>query len=222
MTSILQRGLYVSCQAPAGPLRDSGMLAAIAQAAELGGAAGVRAEGLDDIRRIRGAVSVPVIGLVKRGTLDVYITPSIQDALDVAHAGADLVAVDATLRDRPDGTDSSDFLREVVARLDVPVLADVDSVEAAVAAERAGVGFVATTLAGYTADGPPDRGPDLKLVAAIVAAVSIPVIAEGRFQYPEEAAQAIERGAYGVVVGGAITDPISITRRFVLAIGEAR
>lgn len=222
MIRALQPGLYVSCQAPDGPLRDSGMLAAIAQAVELGGAAGIRAEGLEDIRRIRAAVDGPLIGLVKRGTLDVYITPGIDDAVAVAEAGADVVAVDGTLRPRPDGMDSADFLRRVVERAGVPVLADIDSVEAAVAAEQAGVHFIATTLAGYTRGDPPGRGPDLELVERVIAAVSVPVLAEGRFHEPHQVARAIALGAFGVVVGGAITDPAAITRRFALAIEERR
>lgn len=217
MIDPLPRGLYVSCQAPAGPLRNSELIAILARCAELGGAVGIRAEGLADIAAIRATVEVPIIGLVKRGTSGVYITPTVSDVLAVAEAGASAVAVDATLRPRPDGTSTADFLRDVVAASSIPVIADVDSLGAAIAAERSGVAYVATTLSGYTG---PDRptGPDLDLVADVADAVHVPVLAEGRYRSPDEAAAAMGRGAFGVVVGGAITDPIAITRRFVDAV----
>ena len=142
----LRGGLVVSVQAPEeSPLAASSHLAAMARAAELGGAAGIRAQ---DIRAVKQAVQLPVIGLRKRRVegSEVYITPELEDAHAVALAGADIVAVDATLRPRPDGMD----LASLVSDLSVPVLADVDSLEAGVTAREAGAAAVATTLAGYT------------------------------------------------------------------------
>lgn len=218
MNDRLPRGLYVSCQAPAGsPLRDSGVLALLARCAELGGAVGLRAEGLVDIAAVRSAVRIPVIGLVKRGSSGVYITPTLEDVRAVAAAGADAVAIDATLRARPDGSASEEFIRAAVASSSIPVIADVDTLEAAIAAERCGAAYVATTLSGYTGDSLPGS-PDLDLVAAISSAVSIPVLAEGRYHSPGQAAAAMAHGALGVVVGGAITDPVAITRRFATSI----
>ena len=46
----------------------------------------------------------------------------------------------------------------------------------------------------------------------------IPVIAEGRIHYPYQAKKMFEEGAYSIVVGGAITRPQEITKRFVEAI----
>lgn len=222
MNDPLPRGLYVSCQAAAGsPLRQSDLIAVLARCAELGGAVGLRAEGLDDIAAVSAVASIPVIGLVKRGRSGVYITPTIDDVRAVGAAGADAVAVDATLRPRPDGSTVEEFLRSAVAASSIPVVADVDSLEAAVAAERCGVAYVATTLSGYTGESHP-TGPDLDLVASIAAAVSVPVLAEGRYRTTEETRAAMTRGAHGVVIGGAITDPVAITRRFAESLATVR
>jgi N-acylglucosamine-6-phosphate 2-epimerase len=212
----MRDGLVVSVQAPDGsPLRATPHLVAMARAAESGGALGVRAEGGAFVAAIRDAVSLPVIGLRKRRVdgSEVYITPELEDALEVAAAGADLVAVDGTLRPRPGGVP----LAELVRGVSVPVLADVDSLEAGAFAREAGAAAVATTLAGYTDRGPVPAGPDLELVGRLTETLDCPVIAEGRYGSPEEVRLAFEAGAFAVVVGTAITDPLALTRRFAAA-----
>jgi N-acylglucosamine-6-phosphate 2-epimerase len=116
-----------------------------------------------------------------------------------------------------------------VTELPVPVLADVDSLEAGVAAREAGAAAVATTLAGYTeaaaaAASPPadgraaaSAGPDLELVSALASALDCPVFAEGRIATPAQARAAFDAGAFAVVVGTAITDPVALTRGFAAA-----
>jgi N-acylglucosamine-6-phosphate 2-epimerase len=213
-------GLVVSCQAAEGsPLAATEHLVALALAAEAGGASGIRAEGSDRVAAINEAVALPVIGLCKRAVAgsDVYITPELEDARAVAAAGADLVAVDATLRPRPGGVDSERFLAELTREVATPVLADVDSLEAGVAAEAAGAAAVATTLSGYTGDGPPREEPDVDLVAQLAARLGCPVLAEGRYATPDAVRQAFDAGAWAVVVGAAITDPVALTRRFAAA-----
>ena len=224
----LRGGLVVSVQAPDGsPLAAPSHLAAMARAAASGGAAGIRAV---EVAAVKEAVTLPVIGLRKRRVVgsDVYITPSLEDARAVAAAGADIVAVDATLRPRPDGVS----LAALVSELPVPVLADVDCPEAGVAAREAGAAAVATTLAGYTGAGaartsapdaadpssaPASPGPDLDLVRALAAELDCPVFAEGRIATPEQARAAFDAGAFAVVVGTAITDPVALTRDFAAA-----
>ena len=209
-------GLVVSVQAPPGsPLASPEIMSAIARAAELGGAVGIRAEATADIRAIKDAVSVPVIGLIKRDEpgSPVRITPTVDDALAVADAGADVVAVDATLRTRASGLSAHDLLAELTAALEVPLLADVDSLEAGVAARAAGADAVATTLSGYTGDGSPPEEPDLDLVARLAGELDCPVLAEGRYSTPAQVAAALDAGAFAVVVGAAITDPTALTRR---------
>ncbi len=91
-------------------------------------------------------------------------------------------------------------------------MADVSTFDEGMAAWDAGATFVGTTLSGYTPYSPQHSGPDLDLVARL-AARGVRVLAEGRFQAPTDVAAAFEVGAHAVVVGGAITDPIAITRR---------
>jgi N-acylglucosamine-6-phosphate 2-epimerase len=207
-------GLVVSVQAPPGsPLRDPSHMAAIARAAELGGAAGIRAAGDDDVAAIRAAVALPLIGLRKR-PLDggrVLITPEASDAEAVAAAGADIVAVDATDRPRPGAAGGAELVAQL-GDLGVPVLADVDTREAGVAAREAGAAAAATTLSGYTG-GPAPPGPDIELVRSLAGELDCPVVAEGRIATPEHVRAAFEAGAHAVVVGTAITEPIELTRR---------
>lgn len=215
----MRGGLVVSVQAPPGsPLAAPEHLAAIARAVEAGGAVGIRTEGVETIRAIREAVGVPVIGLVKRRTpgTEVYITPEIADALAVADAGADLVAVDATERPRPDGTSGAEFVAAAVAELPGRIVADVDAASAGQAAAEAGAAAVATTLAGYTGGDAP-AGPDLPLVAELAQELEVPVLAEGRYGTQEVVWAALGAGAFAVVVGTAITDPEALTRRLASA-----
>jgi N-acylglucosamine-6-phosphate 2-epimerase len=221
----LEGALVVSVQAPEGsPLGETSHMVAMARAAEAGGAAGVRSEGGADIAAIRAAVALPIIGLRKRRVpgSDVYITPELADAHEVAAAGADVVAVDGTLRPRPGDVSPGDFIAALTRELPQPVLADVDSLEAGAAAREAGAAAVATTLAGYTHGSAPPAEPDLELVARLAAGLDCPVLAEGRYGTPESVRAALEAGAFAVVVGAAISDPVALTRRFAAAAAGAR
>lgn len=216
----LRDGLVVSCQAPPGsPLRAPAHMAAMARAAMAGGARGIRAEGAEDIAAITSAVHLPVIGLRKL-TLpgsDVYITPTLESAREIVAAGAAVLAVDATLRRRPDGAGPGPFIRRLRRELTVAVLADVDSLDAGLRAREAGADAVATTLSGYTGPATTGEGPDLELVAALAAGLDCPVVAEGRYTTPGQVRAAFAAGAFAVVVGTAITEPVTLTRRFAAA-----
>ena len=223
----LRRQVIVSCQAPEGsPLRSPAIMAAVAEAAVAGGAAAIRANGAADIRAIRNRSSIPIIGLLKRQGPSgaIWITPTLHDAQSIAEAGADVIAVDATLRHREFGSDAPDLIAQIRRELGMTVLADVDNLEAAQAAQDAGADAVATTLAGYTTARSRTNGtaPDVHLVATVAAGVSIPVIAEGRYQSARDVLDAFEAGAHAVVVGTAITDPMELTRRIVVAVDPER
>jgi N-acylglucosamine-6-phosphate 2-epimerase len=214
----MRGGLVVSVQAPpTSPLAAPVHMAAIARAAEAGGALGIRAEGTGDVAAIKAAVSLPVIGLRKRSVAatDVYITPTLEDALSVLAAGADLIAVDATDRPRPEAGTGAAFVGAVVREVGPRVLADVDSLAAGLAAREAGATAVASTLAGYVGDAPPPAEPDVALVERLAAELDCPVLAEGRYATEDRVRAALEAGAFAVVVGTAITDPVTLTRRFV-------
>lgn len=213
--------LVVSCQAyPGEPMRIPAVMAAVAQAVVEGGAAAVRVQGLEDVRATADAVDVPVIGLWKDGDEGVYITPTLRHARAVAEAGADVVAVDATLRPRPDGSSVPDLVRLLHEECGVLVMADCDDLASAVAAAEAGADVIGTTLAGYTDARARTEGPDLELLRAVVRELpDHAVAAEGRIHTHAHARAALEAGAHTVCVGTAITHPTSLTRWFVEAIG---
>lgn len=218
----LDGGIVVSCQARAdNPLHGPSHMTAMARAAVLGGAVGIRAQGADDIAAIHDAVEVPIIGIHKiLDGREVYITPTFEVAAEVAAAGADIVALDATDRER-EGGPAPALIRRIREELGVPVMADVDDLASGLAAADAGAELVATTLSGYTG-GPVPPEPDLRLIEELAAAVAVPVVAEGRIARPEDVRRAFSAGASIVVVGTAITNPWRITERFVRAAPGAR
>lgn len=215
----LRGGLIVSCQplpdVADDPMRDPYVQARVAASAVMGGAVAIRAAGESDIVAISERVDVPVIGLVKVGSDGVFITPTAGHALAVARAGAGIVAVDATLRERPDGKTFADTVKALHGV--AAVLADVSTVDEGLAAADAGAGALATTLSGYTPDSPASDQPDLDLLARLAAATDLPVIAEGRYRTPEQIRAAFAAGAHAVVMGNAVTSPLWITRRLVPA-----
>lgn len=215
----LRGGLIVSCQAyPGEPMRHPETMAQFAEAAALGGAVGIRAQGLDDVALIHARVALPQIGLWKDGTDEVFITPTLEHALAVARAGAEIVAIDGTRRARPDGLSLAETIRRIHRETGALVMADAGSVADGIAAAEAGADCVGTTLAGYTGERPKTDGPDLEVLAGLVSALDIPVIAEGRIHTPGQAAAARDAGAWAVVVGTGITHPSTITSWFVAAV----
>jgi N-acetylmannosamine-6-phosphate 2-epimerase/N-acetylmannosamine kinase len=216
--SDLRGSLIVSCQAADGnPFRNSASMARFAQAAVQGGASGIRANGPEDIRAIREAVSVPIIGIWKAEQHDgeMLITPSFEAAHELVEGGADLVAMDCTRRGQRYG--ALERLRRIKEELGVPVLADIATFEEAVEAVKAGADAVLSTMRGYTEETRNVPPFEPRFIAELVRAVDVPVIAEGRIHSPKQARAALEAGAYAIVVGTAITRPDWITRRFVAA-----
>ncbi len=216
---IFPRGLIVSCQAlKHEPLYGSDIMAKMALAAKLGGAVGIRANTPQDIKAIRNAVELPIIGInkVEIENYEVYITPTFESAKEIALCGVSMIAVEATDRKRPEPLDR--LISRIKDELDMPVMADCSTLEEAVQAAKYGADVVSTTMAGYTSYTTKTEGPDWDLLNKMLDANIRPVIAEGRFHYPDQVAKALESGAHAVVVGGAITRPLEITTRFVDAI----
>lgn len=219
----LQGKLIVSCQAPEGDaFRDPVSMMRFARAAVEGGAAGIRAESAEDVRHIRQAVSVPIIGIRKCMQADgkILITPSFEAARELVEAGANVIALDCTRRGQNLG--ALDRLRRIRTELGVPVMADIATTEEAVAAAAAGADFVLSTMHGYTPETEHIRKFDPEFVAGLVRTVDAPVIAEGRIETPEQAAAAMEAGAFAVIIGTAITRPQEIARRFAQALAQQR
>ena len=214
---LLKGGLVVSCQASEGtPMNTPEFIAAQAMTVELAGAKAIRAQGIDNVARVVSSVKVPVIGLVKSYSADsdVYITPTVEDVLALEKAGAHIIAVDATQRSRNGGVSLEEFFNNVRKHTNIPLLADVDSIENAINAEALGFEAIATTLNGYT-DIPSNGLPNIDLVTAISKVVKVPLIAEGGFANPQQVKGAISNGAWAVCVGTAITNPYLLTKYFV-------
>lgn len=211
----LEGKIIVSCQAyPGEPMRCPETMAQIAAAAEIGGAAAIRCQGLSDISAIKGRVSVPVIGLWKEGHEGVYITPSARHAEACIHAGSDIVAIDATGRPRPDGTSFKDTVDAIRGK--TLIMADCSCLDDVKRAIDAKVDIVSTTLSGYVGAKVKPEGPDFDLIKqANEIAGEIPVFCEGRVHTIDDAKKAFVAGAFAVVVGTAITHPTSITKWFV-------
>ena len=208
-STALPQGLIVSCQAPVdSPLHDPIIIAAMAQAASNQGAIGVRIDTPAHIEAVRRQLpKTPIIGLWKQQLpeSDVYITPQFHHAARVASAGADIIAIDATLRQRPGGESVETLIARIHEELDKPVMADVDTIESAIAAQKAGADFVGTTLYGYTAQTKHLSPPGFDLLTQLVEQLDIPAICEGGIASPQMAQDALKLGAYAVVVGTAIT-----------------
>ncbi len=218
LLSELRGSLIVSCQAQeGGAFRDPAAMARFARAAVQGGAAGIRANGPDDVRAIRQAVSVPIIGIWKAEQTDgkVLITSTLEHARQLVQAGAAVVALDCTLRGQ--GYGAWERLRRIKAELGVPVFADIATIEEGVEAAKRGADAVLSTLRGYTEETREVMAFEPRFIADLVHAVNVPVIAEGRINSPHQALAALEAGAYAVIVGTAITRPEAITEAFVAA-----
>jgi N-acylglucosamine-6-phosphate 2-epimerase len=204
----LPKGLIVSCQAPVNsPLHDPYVIAAMAKAAVNNGAVAVRIDTPSHIQAVREKVQVPIIGLWKQVITgsDVYITPQFHHAVAVAEAGADIIAIDATTRNRPGDEKLADIITLIHQQLNKPVMADVDTYEAAQLAVNAGADIVGTTLFGYTAQTKNFSPPGWELLTQIIENLNTFVICEGGISSPQMERKALDLGANAVVVGGAIT-----------------
>ncbi|MCY9532484.1 N-acetylmannosamine-6-phosphate 2-epimerase [Paenibacillus alvei] len=214
----LQGNLIVSCQAyPGEALYGSDMMVRMALAAVNGGAAGIRSNSPQDVAAIKEAIRIPVIGIWKKeypGS-NVYITPTLADVEVMIAAGADMVALDATMQPRPSGETLEYIVNVIKTKYDIPLMADISTYEEGIRAAELGFDFISTTLSGYTPYSVQQKEPDMELIKRLAAAVSTPIIAEGRIHTPEQAEEALRNGAFSVVVGTAITRPHTLTSSFV-------
>lgn len=216
----LKNTLIVSCQAmPGDPLDNTDTLRRIALSVLRGGAGGLRANGADCIAAFRKETSVPIIGIFKRfagGKPD--ITPNFASAKSISDAGADVIGLDCSAGRFPTSEPWRPLLSRIQQELCRPVLADIASLDEALTAEQAGADAVATTMFGYTTETAGQSSINWKLVEQLVKSIRVPVILEGHVRQPEEVRRAFDFGIFAVVAGAAITQPESITARFVAGI----
>lgn len=220
---LLEGGLIVSCQAlPDEPLFSSYIMSRMAYAAKEGGAVGIRANSISDIREIKSAVDLPVIGIIKQKYegYEVVITPTIKEVAALAEVGVEIIALDCTQRPRPYGRELVEFLREIRAKFPEQLfMADCSNYEEGVLAASMGMDFIGTTLRGYTQSTWNIRLPDLELIKRLSEDTGKPVIAEGGIKTPEQLKDTFKSGAWAAVVGSAITRPRDITRDFISGAG---
>ena len=215
----IRGGLIVSCQALENePLHGSFIMGKMALAAKQGGAAGIRANGIEDIRAIKKEVDLPLIGIIKRvyGDNGVFITPTLREVTELCAEGVDILAMDATIRERPDNRSLEESVLFVKREFpNVMLMADTSNADEARIALQLGFDFIAPTLMGYT---PYTSGFDIsandfeKLKEYISTGGR--VIAEGNIDSPEKARRCLDLGVLAVVTGGAITRPQLITKKF--------
>lgn len=220
----IKDGLIVSCQALEDePLYGGDTMLKMARAAKEGGAIGIRTNGAENTKMIKEDSQLPVIGLVKRNYegYEAYISPTPKEIDEIFTAGADMIAIDATDHTRPYPLDKLlAYAREHYPK--GKLLADISTYEEAKRAEKLGFDAVAVTMVGYTPHTKGQKVPDFDLLEKLVQDLSIPVIAEGNFNTPEDAKKALEIGAHTVVVGSAITRPQVITKKFSEAVANAK
>ena len=220
----LKGKLVVSCQALENePLHSPFIMSRMALAARQGGAAAIRANSVVDIEAIKEQVTLPVIGIIKREYPDseVFITATMKEVDELMTVSPAIIALDATDRARPGGESLATLVTRIRTRYpSVLLMADIATVDEAVMAQALGFDCVGTTLYGYTAQTAGHALPDddCQFLKAVLAAVTVPVVAEGNVDTPERAARCFALGAHMVVVGGAITRPQQITERFMAAI----
>ncbi len=223
--SSLRGKLIVSCQAlPEEPLHSSFIMGKMALAATLGGASAIRCNTQEDIAEIRKNTDLPLLGIVKRDYEDseIYITATLKEVQELVDAGAEIIAMDATDRLRPNGLTLEAFFKEVKQVFpDQRFMADCATYEDGIKAASLGFDLIGSTMAGYTPDTKGRPLPALDLIRQWSSELDVAVIAEGGIGTPEDLAAAFEAGAFAVVVGGAISRPLQITQRFAAALPAA-
>lgn len=221
----LSGGLIVSVQAPEGsPLREPAVIAAMAEASLANGAIGVRLESPEHIGAVRRRCpDALIVGLWKRSFADspVYITPGWEEIRMVWAAGADIVALDATQRRRPDGQELEELITRTRRDLGAPLMADIDTLENGLRAAALGCHWVGTTLHGYTEATALHRPPAWDLLQPLRQGLppDVPLICEGGIGSCDQARRALVQGADAVVVGTALTGLDLQVAAYVRAIG---
>lgn len=225
MIEQLKGKLVISCQAlPGEPLyrEEGGIMVLMAKAALEAGAVAIRAQGITDIKQIKAAFDVPIIGIIKRNYegYDSYITTTMKEIDELVEVGSDIIALDATLRKRGDGSTINEFVQAIKEKYPHQLLmADISTLEEGLNAAKLGFDLIGTTMNGYTPYTQDEtEGPNFGLMRQLVEQTGKPIVAEGKIHTPEDLAKAFEQGIYTAVVGGAITRPLEIAKRFIKAV----
>lgn len=216
----LKNGLIVSCQAfEDEPLYSSDIMAKMAVAANMGGAVGLRGCWPNDIKAMKAATDLPIVGIYKvmdentDVSRDIIITPNFDTAKAIYEAGADIIALDCTKR--RSSLETQKLIYKIKTELNVIIMADISTLDEGINAAKFGADIISTTLSGYTNYSTQSNEPDYKLIQELVEKIDNPINAEGRYWEPEQMMEAFECGAWTITIGSAITRPQLITKRFV-------
>jgi N-acylglucosamine-6-phosphate 2-epimerase len=222
-----KNGLIVSCQVQHDdPICMDDLVVKMAQSAKWAGAVGIRANIPEQIRAIKAAVDLPMIGLYKiwSDDTDVFITPTLEAAKQVYEAGAEIIALDCTAQEI--GGRKAYELMPIVKREfpDAMIFADVSNYDEAKRAVEMGADIVGPTLYGYTKETKHIEQPDMREFARMCRDFGDEayIIMEGHIYTPEDAIKCLYLGSHAVVVGSAITRPHLIAKRFVDLMGGYR
>lgn len=205
----IKHGLIVSCMAEEGePLQGPVFMATMALCAQEGGAIGVKALGVEDVKMMRRMVDIPIMGMLEEvdDCGNSWVTPTFKSARNLSSAGADIINIPGA-KERNFGDSTPELIKRIHGELGKPVMVDVVDLEEAIIADKAGADTVRSALDA--------KKPDFKLLQEITNSVSCKVLAEGGYWEPKEAVRALQLGAWALVVGSAITRPLNITRRWV-------
>ena len=221
MKNIIPKGLVVSCQALRHePLYGGNTIPKMALAAKMGGAVGIRANTVRDINGIRKYIGdeLPIIGLIKREYPDspVYITPTLKEVKALIASQCDVIALDATLRPRPNGATIAELVRYIREHSDKAIMADIATFEEGVEADKLGFDYISTTMRSYTEQTKGFKIPDPDFISKLLATVkNATVVAEGGISSFADLNAVLDTGVKHVIIGGAITRPVGITQNFV-------
>lgn len=216
--------LIVSCQAlEHEPLHSPFIMGRMAKAVMEGGASGIRANSVVDIKEIQSIVDLPIIGIIKRDYegADAFITATLTEVDELMTVKPDIIAVDATFSSRPYGETLDEFFHKIKEKYpNQRLMADCSTLEEMVYADQLGFDFISPTLVGYTKQSQHlvIADNDFELVRQALKKCKNPIIAEGNIDTPEKVRRLLDLGVYSVVVGSIITRPQFITKRFVDAI----
>jgi N-acylglucosamine-6-phosphate 2-epimerase len=216
---IKKEDFIVSCQALEDePLHSDFIMGRMAKAAILGGADGIRANGVSSIIEIKNNVDCPIIGIIKKNYSDsnVYITPSIKEVDELVEVGVEVIAVDATNRLRPGNVNLESFFKEIKLKYPQQLfMADCSTFEEMLLADKLGFDYIGTTLFGYTEYSSFSAFIDIDVFNDNVLDIKKPIIAEGQIGTPKLARKIKDKTkVHAIVVGGAITRPQQITKEF--------
>jgi N-acylglucosamine-6-phosphate 2-epimerase len=217
----IRNKLIVSCQAEGNsPFNNPEDVAKFAVAAKDGGAGGIRAEGVEKIKKIKEIIDLPIIALIKSNFDDGYvrITRTFKEVEALLGIDVDIIAIDGTLRE-VEGMTGPEFIHKCKEKYsDISILADIAELEDAIECIENGADGISNALRGYTPNttNEPKNKPNIDFLRLLCNSIrDVPIIAEGKICSPEDAGKIANLNVWSIVVGSAITRPHLITKWYV-------